>query len=95
MRRAADADKPEPPSDDILEHRDAIRLAHKCIKSAVAFHREALDHMTRARDVLEPVCDAIDDSGDGGQPDIDDPAYQHERAAQLRRAAILRRRLNG
>ena len=92
MRRAADKPEPEPPDDDLLEHKDAIRLAHKCLKTAVAFHREALDHMTRARDVLEPVCDAMD-TGDGGQPDIDDPAYQQERAAQLRRAAALRRRL--
>jgi hypothetical protein len=90
MRRKAEDDKPEPPDDDLLEHRDAIRLAHKCLKSAVAFHREALDHMTRARDVLEPVCDALD-TGDGGQPDVDDPAYEHERAAHLRRVAALRR----
>jgi hypothetical protein len=90
MRRAADEDKPEPPDDDLLEHKDAIVLAHKSLRSAIAFHREGLQHLSRAADLVGSVCDAMD-TGDGGEPDEAHP-LDEQRAVQLRRAASIRRR---
>jgi hypothetical protein len=89
------ADEPEP-DEDLLEHKDAIRLAHKCLKSAVAFLREGLEHAKRAADLLGDVCDALPDDHDtgdeGGERPTGDGGDERTFAAQRRRAAELRRR---
>ena len=99
MRRAADDDKPDPPDDDVLEHRDSIRLAHKCLKSAVAFHREGLEHAKRAVDLLGDVCDAMPDGGDtgdggdeAGERPTGDGGDERGYSAQIARARAIRRR---
>ena len=94
-RRGAD-DEPDDDSDLPSEHRDAVRLAAKCLRTAKAFHAEGLKHITRASSLLDDVCDSLDggDTGDGG-----DESGQvtgdggDEKAVQLRRAAALRHRL--
>jgi HK97 family phage prohead protease len=90
--------------DDLpLEHHDAVRMAHKCMKTAKAFSAEAVKQYAKAMDHLAGVAESLDDPDDvdpddtkSEDPDADgddDEAPDAEKAAQLRRAAKLKRRL--
>jgi hypothetical protein len=99
MRRAVDDDKPLPDDEIPVEHRDSIRIAHKCVKTALAFHREGLEHIKRAADLLGDVCDGMPDSGDtgdggdeGGQRPTGDGGDERGYSAQIARARAIRRR---
>lgn len=88
---AADGDPngDEPP----LAHEDAIRMAHKCMRTAKAFQAEAMGHYSKAMDHLDGVVDALNADGSEdpeADPDDDDP--DAEKAAQLRRAAALKKK---
>ena len=87
---APDAD----PGDVPAEHQDAIRLAHKSLRTAKAFVTEGMTHHAKAMSLLDGVVDALDidpvtDPPANADPDAD-PA---EKAAQLRRAADLKAKL--
>lgn len=88
---AADGDPDDEPP---LAHEDAIRMAHKCMRTAKAFQAEAMGHYAKAMDHLDGVVDAL--NGDGAEdPESDppaDPDPDPEKAAQLRRAAALRKK---
>jgi HK97 family phage prohead protease len=100
VRREAD------PDDLPMEHHDAIRLAHKSMKTCKSFLGEAMGHYAKAMDLMGPVVEALnegasngdgdDDSGNGngggGNGDGDKPD-DADKAAQLRRAAELRARI--
>jgi hypothetical protein len=99
MRRAAD-DKPDPDDEIPPEHRDSIRIAHRCVKTAKALHTEALTHLSRAVSLLSDVCDGMPDSGDTGdggdeadEKPTGDGGDERGYSAQLARARALRRRL--
>jgi hypothetical protein len=99
FRRRAAGDEPDDDSDLPSEHHDAVRLAAKCLRTAKAFHAEGLKHIARASSLLDDVCDSLDggDTGDGGdeagERPTGDGGDERTFAAQLRRAAALRRRL--
>ncbi len=73
-----------------LEHEDAIRLAHKSLRTSKAFLTEAVTHHAKALDLLGDVVDALDDAPES-DPSVD-PDPDAEKAAQLARAAALRAR---
>lgn len=80
-------------NDDLpLAHEDAIRLAHKSLRTSKAFLTEAVTHHAKALDLLGDVVDALDDAPadapESGPPAARDP--DGEKAAQLARAAVLR-----
>jgi HK97 family phage prohead protease len=93
-RREVGGGDDEPP----IAHEDAIRLAHKCLRTSKAFLTEAVTHHTKAMGLLDGVVGALDDkaedepddkdepndTGDGGEPAEDDKAKQLHRAALLR-----------
>ena len=93
MRDVPPPDDDEPP----VAHEDAIRLAHKCLRTSKAFLTEGVTHHNKAMGLLDGVVGALDDkaedepddkadndTGDGGEPEEDD------RGKQLQRAALLR-----
>lgn len=85
-----------PGNDDLpLAHEDAIRVAHKCLRTSKAFITEAMGQHAKALNLLDGVVDALDtDSSDGtDKPDPDaapDADAGDDKAKQLRRAAALR-----
>ena len=84
-----DADDDEPP----LAHEDAIRLAHKSLRTSKAFLNEAVEHHNKAMDHLDGVVDALNKQDDEDKSeDEDEPEDDTDKAAQLRRAAALRRK---
>lgn len=96
--RKSDDDDAREDDDPPLAHEDAIRLAHKCMRTAKAFHAEAMGHFSKAMDHLDGVVDALndadaDDTDDEptDKPDEDDP--EAEKSARIRRAAERRKRL--
>jgi HK97 family phage prohead protease len=78
----------EPP----LAHEDAIRMAHKCMRTAKAFQAEAMGHYAKAMDHLDGVVDALDDADPESDPPTD-PDPDDDTAKRLRRAEARRRRL--
>ena len=99
----------EPDGDELpLAHHDAVRMAHKCLRTSKAFLAEAVIHHTKAVDLLGGVVEALDDDGTDDEPaepkepddedvdtDDDKPVDDpDEKAAHLRRIAALRRRIN-
>jgi HK97 family phage prohead protease len=89
-----DADDGDPKNEPPLAHEDAIRMAHKCMRTAKAFQAEAMGHYAKAMDHLDGVVDALNEDGTE-DPDSDPPADDDpdaEKAAQLRRAAALKRK---
>jgi HK97 family phage prohead protease len=81
-----------------LEHEDAIRVAHKCLRTSKAFLTEAVSQHSKAIDLLGGVVDALDtaDPISATAPDNTDPdAPDAEKAAQLLRAAAVKARLAG
>ena len=97
----------EDPDDNLpLEHHDAVRMAHKCLRTAKAFDAEAVKHYSKALDHLIGVVDSLDDPDDpdagdtkaedeNPEKDPDDGTDPNEeKAAQLRRAQKLKARLS-
>jgi HK97 family phage prohead protease len=96
--RRADDDKPSGDDDQPpLAQHDALRIGHKCLRTAKAFHTEAMGHFAKGMSMLDDVVDALsgdsdddNDDGDGGKPAEDDP---EEKARQQRRVAELRAKI--
>ena len=89
------------PDDDLpLEHEDAIRVAHKCLRTSKAFLTEAVSQHGKAIDLLGSVVDALD-AADPADPISStappnagpDAAADGEKAVQLARATALKARL--
>lgn len=83
--------------DDLpLAHEDAIRLAHKSLRTSKAFLTEAVTHHNKALDLLGGVVDALDDTPQADPASVppSDPDPDAEKAAQLRRAAALKAKHN-
>lgn len=93
VKDAADGD----PDDVPLAHEDAIRMAHKCLRTSKAFLTEGLIHHNKAVDLLGDVVDAIDAAPDDDKKPVDDaedePSDDDDaataKAKQKRRAAKL------
>jgi HK97 family phage prohead protease len=76
-----------PGNDDLpLAHEDAIRVAHKCLRTSKAFMAEAANQHTKALSLLDGVVDALDtapdtdpDAAPPTDPDAPPPA---DKAAQ-------------
>jgi HK97 family phage prohead protease len=82
------------PEDELpTEHHDAVRMAHKHIKSAHAFGKAETECTRKAIGLLSDVVESLDGSAEDPDGDPDDPAEPEERAKQLQRAAALARRL--
>jgi hypothetical protein len=80
------------PGDDDppVAHEDAIRLAHKSLRTAKAYMAEGMTHHAKALSLLDGVVEALDvDPISATAPD-NDPDAGGEKAAQLLRAAALR-----
>ena len=97
-------DDDKKPSDDEAPHahEDAIRLAHKALKTsksylgeAVSFHSKAVDHLGQVVDALDSDSDGKDDDPKAGETDDEDKdePTDEEKAAQIARAEARRARL--
>jgi hypothetical protein len=78
------------------EHTDAIRVAHKHMKSARAYGKAELECHNKALSLIDNVVASLDGSSenpDAGSGDDDAPTDPEERARQLKRAEALRSRL--
>jgi HK97 family phage prohead protease len=94
LARRKDAADGDPDDGPPLAHEDAIRMAHKCMRTAKAFQAEAMGHYSKAMDHLDGVVDALNDDG-SEDPESDppaDPDPDADKAAQLRRAAALKKK---
>ena len=82
------------PGDDDLPvaHEDAIRLAHKSMRTAKAYMAEGMTHHAKALSLLDGVVDALDADPITDPPAAPDPDANPEKTAQLARAAELRAR---
>jgi HK97 family phage prohead protease len=91
VARTADDDNPEPGDDGDgppIEHKDAIRIAHRCLRTAKALIDEGIIHHKKGMDMLDQVKDAIDaDAGDpGGEGNAEvDPGEKAAHLAMVRR----------
>ncbi len=87
MRAEGEPDGDEEP----MPKEDCVRMAHKCMRTSKAFMAEGMLHHSKALDLLGDAVDAID-----GDPETDPPADPdpdaNDKAAQLRRAAALKRK---
>jgi len=83
------------PSDDDLPvaHEDAIRLAHKSMRTAKAYMAEGMTHHAKALSLLDGVVDALDADPVTDPPAAADPDANPEKTAQLARATALKARL--
>jgi HK97 family phage prohead protease len=87
----------EPDGDELpMEHHDAIRIAHKSMRTCKSFLTEAMGHYGKAMDLLDGVVESLDSDG-SDQPDGngngDKPPDDAEKAAQIARARAIRDRL--
>lgn len=94
-RKDGNTDGDEPP----VAHEDAIRMAHKSLRTSKAFLTEAASYHAKAEDLLAGVVAALNENEDDENPDNDppadpDPDAEPDKAKQLRRAAALRKRLH-
>lgn len=101
-RRDAEDGDPDNSDEPPTAHEDAIRLAHKCLRTSKAFLTEAVTHHAKAMSFLDDVVDALNADGESGDddtrseedPDNDgDPDADPEKAARLRRAQARRKRI--
>jgi HK97 family phage prohead protease len=91
LGRRKDGDAPD--NDDLpVAHEDAIRLAHKSMRTAKAYMAEGMTHHAKALSLLDGVVDALDADPIADPPADPDPDANTEKAAQLARAAELRAR---
>ncbi len=74
-----------------VAHEDAIRLAHKSMRTAKAYMAEGMTHHAKALSLLDGVVDALD-TADPISSTAPDPDANPEKTAQLARAAELRAR---
>ena len=83
------------PGDDDLPvaHEDAIRLAHKSMRTAKAYMAEGMTHHAKALNLLDGVVDALDADPITDPPAAPDPDANPEKTAQLARATALKARL--
>ena len=83
------------PGDDDppVAHEDAIRLAHKSMRTAKAYMAEGMTHHAKALSLLDGVVDALDADPVTDPPADPDPDANAEKAAQLARATALKARL--
>jgi len=89
LGRRKDGDAPD--NDDVpVTHEDAIRLAHKSMRTAKAYMAEGMTHHAKALSLLDGVVDALDADPVTDPPADPDPDANTEKAAQLARAAELR-----
>jgi HK97 family phage prohead protease len=84
VRREADDDptRDDPP----VAHEDAIRLAHKCLRTSKAFITEGMTHHAKALSLLDGVAAALDTdpvTDPPADPDLDTKAADLARAAAL------------
>jgi len=93
LLRAADPDDAKDPDDAPIAHEDAIRMAHKCLRTSKAFLTEGMLHHAKAVDLLSGVVDALDE-GDPEQnpPDDNDPEGEGTPGEKARLARALKRR---
>ena len=91
LGRRRDGDAPD--NDELpVAHEDAIRLAHKSMRTAKAYMAEGMTHHAKALSLLDGVVDALDADPITDPPADPDPDANAEKAAQLARAAELRAR---
>jgi len=91
LGRRKDGDAPD--NDDLpVAHEDAIRLAHRSMRTAKAYMAEGMTHHAKALSLLDGVVDALDADPITDPPTDPDPDANTEKAAQLARAAELRAR---
>ena len=86
VRRETGAD---PADDPTVAHEDAIRLAHKSLRTSKAFITEGMTHHAKALSLLDGVAAALDTDPVTDPPADPDPDPA-TKAAQLSRAAELR-----
>jgi len=92
LGRRKDGDAPD--NDDLpVAHEDAIRLAHKSMRTAKAYMAEGMTHHAKALSLLDGVVDALDADPITDPPTDPDPDANAEKAAQLARATALKARL--
>jgi HK97 family phage prohead protease len=91
LRRTDDDGGPEG-DDPPIAHEDAIRMAHKCLRTSKAFLTEGMVHHAKAVDLLGDVVDALDEDGDAGDGVEPDPEKDPEgaKAAHKKRIKELR-----
>jgi HK97 family phage prohead protease len=92
IRRLAGRRRDGAPNDDDppMAHEDAIRVAHKSLRTAKAYMAEGMTHHAKALSLLDGVVDALDEGPATDQPGDTDPDPDADKAAQLARAAELR-----
>ena len=84
----------EPDGDELpLEHHDAVRMAHKHIKTAHVYSKEEGDCIRRAVGLLGDVVESLNGSSDDEPAGDDDKPDPEEKARQLKRAHDIRARL--
>jgi HK97 family phage prohead protease len=79
--------------DPPVAHEDAIRLAHKSLRTAKAYMAEGMTHHAKALSLLDGVVEALDADPVTDPPATPDPDANPEKAAQLARATALKARL--
>lgn len=91
------------PNDMPMEHHDALRMAHRCLRAAKAFHTEGMVHHSKAMSLLDDVVNSLDgdseeedkdeEDGDGDKEPDRDPDDSDEKAVRLAKAEARRRRI--
>ena len=66
-----------------MAHEDAIRLAHKSLRTAKAYMAEGMTHHAKALSLLDGVVDALDADPITDPPADPDPDANPEKTAQL------------
>jgi HK97 family phage prohead protease len=80
LGRRKDGDAPD--NDDLpVAHEDAIRLAHKSMRTAKAYTAEGMTHHAKALSLPDGVVDALDADPITGPPADPDPDANTEKAA--------------
>ena len=88
LRRLVRREAGDDPTDDDppVAHEDAIRLAHKCLRTSKAFITEGMTHHAKALSLLDGVAAALDTDPVTDPPADPDP---DTKTADLARAAAL------
>ena len=89
IRRLVRRDGGDGDDDPPVAHEDAIRIAHKCLRTSKAFMAEALTQHGKALSLLDGVVEALDTADPITDPPPDTDPDPATRAAQLARAADL------
>jgi HK97 family phage prohead protease len=90
LRRLVRREGGDPTGDDPpVAHEDAIRLAHKCLRTSKAFITEGMTHHAKALSLLDGVAAALD-TDPMTDPPADPDSDPASKAAELARAAALK-----